>query len=40
MELHYEAELPTGERYYFVKLVREDNRYAVTAPVWVRNNYQ
>ena len=39
-ELHYEAELPTGERYYFVKLVREDNRYAVTAPVWVRNNYQ
>ena len=36
-ELHYEAELPAGERYYFVKLVREDNRYAVTAPVWIED---
>ena len=35
--LNYEAELPCGERYYFVKLVREDNRYAITAPVWITN---
>ena len=36
--VNYEAELPAGERYYFVKLVREDNRYAVTAPVWVTDD--
>lgn len=33
--LDYKADLPEGERYYFVKLVREDNKYAVTAPVWI-----
>ncbi len=33
--LDYSALLPKGERYYFVKLVREDNKYAVTAPVWI-----
>ncbi len=27
--------LEEGERYYFLKVVREDNRYAITAPVWV-----
>lgn len=34
----YRAQLPAGERYYFVKLVRDDNRYAVTAPVWIKKD--
>lgn len=35
--LEYTADLPAGQRYYFVKLVRDDGKYAVTAPVWIRD---
>lgn len=33
--IDYHTQLPKGERYYFVKLVRDDNKYAITAPIWV-----
>jgi hypothetical protein len=29
------ATLPEGSRYYFLKVVRKDGKFAVTAPVWV-----
>ena len=29
-----DMELPKGSRYYFLKVVRDDGHYAVTAPVW------
>ena len=33
--LNYSAPLPPTERYYFIKLIQDDSRFAVTAPVWV-----
>lgn len=27
--------LPTGNKYIFLKVVREDNKYVITAPIWV-----
>ena len=35
LELRLQFELPSGQRYYFVKVYQEDGEFAATAPVWV-----